>query len=148
MLWHECAQRWTHYGLGREARQVCSLVVTGMFVFQIMCETYVLRDSSLPLRSGIRHAEPAWNGRGTAPTSQGFPLVLLSSVLILEYLSWREMFRWCPLWDSNPHVRKGFHSNSLPPCFPSVTTKHSLFLMVHPNTPPLLSRWDSYNVWR
>ena len=46
-----------------------------MVVFQIMCETYVLRDSSLPLRSGIRHAEPAWNGRGTAPTSQGFPLV-------------------------------------------------------------------------
>ena len=73
-----------------------------MVVFQIVCETYVLRDSSLPLRSGIRHAEPAWNGRGTAPTSQGFPLVLLSSVLILEYLSWREMFRW------NNRTKKGF----------------------------------------
>ena len=89
MLWHECAQRWTHYGLGREARQVCSLVVKGMVVFQIMCETYVLQDFTLPLRSGIRHAEPARKGGGRALffpwISFGFSLV--GFVLVLESLA-------------------------------------------------------------
>ena len=49
-----------------------------MVVFQIMCETYVLQDFTLPLRSGIRHAEPARKG-GNGPylprISFGFALV-------------------------------------------------------------------------
>ena len=60
-----------------------------MVVFQIMCETYVLQDFTLPLRSGIRHAEPARKGRGRALffpwISFGFALV--GFVLVLESLA-------------------------------------------------------------